>query len=132
MQEYSDLSTCSWVDHSREDLFQQWHVSQLWQASIWIKPTALEVSELRLRQAGAWLDHLPDLNHRDVVPELPRLWAADLSYPIVIHPMGWVMDGYHRIGKAFMQGQEKIWAVQFTDGSIPLPVIVIPNYLNRY
>ena len=132
MNEYSDLSTCSWVDHSRQDLFQQWQVSHLWKASSWIKPFELDVNEARSRCAGGWLDHLPQLDHREVTPELTRLWAADLSYPIVVHPVGWIMDGYHRIGKAFMRGDKSILAVQFTDASLPLPTIEIPNYLHRY
>lgn len=132
MSGYSDLDTCGWVDHSQADLFQQWAVPSLWDAAKWIKPHEIDVREVRDRCGGGWLDHLPNLQHFEVSPEVHRLEAADLSFPIILHPQGWVMDGYHRIGKAFMNGQEKIWAVQFTEGSLPLPSIVIPNYLHRY
>lgn len=129
---YSVVDKCGWVDHTRGDLLEQWDVSSLWEASGWIKPQEVDLADVKSRCSGGWLDHLPNLQHFEVAPEVKRLEAADLSYPIILHPAGWVMDGYHRIGKAFMQGDQKIWAVQFTEGSLPLPVIVIPNYLNRY
>lgn len=129
---YSNVDRCGWVDHSKGDLLEQWDVSALWESSKWIKPHEVDVSDVKARCSGGWLDYLPSLQHFEVAPEVKRLEAADLSYPIILHPAGWVMDGYHRIGKAFMQGHVKIWAVQFTDGSLPLPAVVIPNYLNRY
>lgn len=129
---YSNVDRCGWVDHSKGDLLEQWDVSVLWESSKWIKPHEVDVADVKARCSGGWLDYLPSLQHFEVAPEVKRLEAADLSYPIILHPAGWVMDGYHRIGKAFMQGHVKIWAVQFTDGSLPLPAVVIPNYLNRY
>ena len=39
---------------------------------------------------------------------------ADLSYPIILSPDGKVLDGWHRICKAFLQGTEELDAVQLT------------------
>ena len=38
---------------------------------------------------------------------------CDLKYPVILMPSGWVMDGWHRIVKAIMQGKETIPAVRF-------------------
>jgi hypothetical protein len=35
-----------------------------------------------------------------------------LSYPIILSPSGEVLDGWHRICKAFLQGVEEVEAVQ--------------------
>jgi hypothetical protein len=40
------------------------------------------------------------------------IYAADLSYPIILSPTGEVVDGWHRICKAFLQGIEELDAVQ--------------------
>ena len=39
---------------------------------------------------------------------------TDLSYPIILCDEGRVMDGMHRVCKAYMQGLQHIKAVQFT------------------
>ena len=40
------------------------------------------------------------------------IYEADLSYPIILSPTGEVLDGWHRICKAFLQGVEELEAVQ--------------------
>ena len=40
------------------------------------------------------------------------IYEADLSYPIILSPTGEVLDGWHRICKAFLQGLEHLDAVQ--------------------
>ena len=39
---------------------------------------------------------------------------ADLAYPIILSSDGRIMDGMHRVLKAFVQGMETIEAVRFT------------------
>jgi ParB-like chromosome segregation protein Spo0J len=50
---------------------------------------------------------------------MERVIDADLSYPILIHPTGWLMDGYHRVARALMEGRKTLPAVQFTDDTLP-------------
>ena len=38
---------------------------------------------------------------------------ADLRYPIILSADGRVMDGMHRVAKAYLEGRETIQAVQF-------------------
>ncbi len=42
-----------------------------------------------------------------------RIFSVDLSYPIIFAAEGYVMDGTHRIAKAFALGLPSIKAVQF-------------------
>lgn len=40
---------------------------------------------------------------------------CDLKYPVIIAPSGWVMNGWHRISKAIMQGKETVRAARFVE-----------------
>jgi hypothetical protein len=48
---------------------------------------------------------------------------TDLNYPIILSSDGRVMDGMHRVCKAWMQGEESIKAVRF-------PIDPEPNYID--
>ncbi len=52
---------------------------------------------------------------RAVAEHARDIFAADLSYPIILSPDGEVLDGWHRICKAFLQGIEELDAVQLTE-----------------
>jgi hypothetical protein len=43
---------------------------------------------------------------------LPR-GEADLAYPIILSAQGYLMNGGHRIAKAWLLGNQEISAVQF-------------------
>jgi hypothetical protein len=51
---------------------------------------------------------------RAVAEHARDIYEADLSYPIILSPSGEVLDGWHRICKAFLQGLEELDAVQLT------------------
>lgn len=40
---------------------------------------------------------------------------CSLKYPVILAPAGWVMNGWHRIAKAILQGKKTIKAVRFFD-----------------
>lgn len=49
----------------------------------------------------------------DFIEHARRVESADLSKPIIVSSNGRIMDGYHRICKAAMQGLKSVKAVQF-------------------
>ncbi len=49
------------------------------------------------------LDHVNDINN------------CDLSYPVIMSPTGWIMNGWHRVAKAILTGVQKIKAVRFQE-----------------
>jgi hypothetical protein len=51
---------------------------------------------------------------RAIAEHARDIYEADLSYPIILSPTGEVLDGWHRICKAFLQGIEELNAVQLT------------------
>lgn len=55
---------------------------------------------------------------------------ADLKYPIILSETGRVMDGMHRVGKAFLQEQITITAVQFQKDPEPDYTDIHPDELS--
>ncbi len=51
---------------------------------------------------------------RAIAEHARDIYEADLSYPIILSPTGEVLDGWHRICKAFVEGIEELDAVQLT------------------
>ncbi len=59
-----------------------------------------------------WYGHGNVPTCRSIAEHARDIYEADLSYPIILSPKGDVMDGMHRICKAYLQGLEEIDAVQ--------------------
>jgi hypothetical protein len=54
---------------------------------------------------------------------------CDLSCPIILSSDGWVMDGVHRVGKALLEGRERVQAVRLRSDPPPDFVGVAPDQL---
>lgn len=52
-------------------------------------------------------------NARDIAEHVKRVEETSLDYPILLDPDGFIMDGWHRVVKALVQGIETIKAVRF-------------------
>ncbi|MEM6854516.1 MAG: hypothetical protein AAF911_05250 [Planctomycetota bacterium] len=51
---------------------------------------------------------------RDVAEHAKLIRDCDLQYPIILDHTGRVMDGMHRVAKAWLEGAETVNAVRFT------------------
>lgn len=60
-----------------------------------------------------WFDEQYRPTCRAVVSHVTRIQEADLSAPIILSADGHVMDGMHRVAKAWLLGLTEIHAVQF-------------------
>jgi hypothetical protein len=60
-----------------------------------------------------WFDEQYQPTCRAVVSHVKRIQEADLSTPIILSADGHVMDGMHRVAKAWLLGLTEIQAVQF-------------------
>ena len=49
----------------------------------------------------------------EIAQHAKQIYEADLSYPIILCPEGRVMDGMHRVCKAFLEAHTTILAVRF-------------------
>ena len=56
---------------------------------------------------------------RAVALHAKLIQETDLAYPIILSASGRVMDGMHRVCKAFIEGKPTVGAVQFTTDPDP-------------
>ena len=89
---------------------------QFWELTDGLPVKKVRLSELdgfdEVRWFGGPLNILPTC--RAIAEHAHDINEADLSYPIILSPDGEVLDGWHRMCKAFIQGLEEIDAVQLT------------------
>ena len=112
--------SCSWVTPDGDE--ECWEVATLWEAAKGLTPETIDLATLgETTDPDCWVHLWRDPTHPRVVPELPRVTTADLSYPVILHPNGWLMDGCHRVVRALMSGETTVLAVRFTPDTLPLP-----------
>ena len=80
---------------------------------------ALPVTKVRVRELNAldevrWfserMNKLPTC--RAVAEHARNIYETDFRFPIILSPSGVVLDGMHRLCKAFLEGMEEIDVVQ--------------------
>lgn len=100
-----------------------WFTERLWQLAenLPVKTVALEsIAEF---DQNCWFDekHIPTC--RAVAAHAKRIYEADLAHPIILSAEGFLMNGGHRLAKAWLFGLEEIRAVQFEIDPEPDKVI---------
>ncbi len=92
-----------------------WYVERLWELARDL-PRDLPVEDVPIEEVLGYLE-APWGPVRPTPAEAARyagrIFSVDLSYPIIFAAEGYVMDGTHRIAKAFALGLPSIKAVQF-------------------
>ena len=89
-------------------------MQQLWDMAAGLPSKKVRVSELNALDEIRWFSErmmkLPTC--RAVAEHARDIYEADFRFPIILSPSGVVLDGMHRLCKAFLQGMEEIDAVQ--------------------
>ena len=104
---------------------EKWFVSRLWVAAKGLPVITVPIEDIPdLFNEDSWVSHWREPEGFWIKDEIFRVREADLSFPVILHPDGHLMDGYHRVCKALMAGWTTIEAVRFTPASLPLPDFV--------
>ena len=90
-----------------------WYVPRLWQLTQHLPVKMVPVDGIAEFDMNCWFDPVSPPSCREVAAHAKRIYEADLSYPIILSAEGYLMDGGHRIAKAWLMGQKEICAVQF-------------------
>ena len=98
-----------------------WRTPTLWAAAIGAPVTALALSELPLLDDVVWFGGPHDVQPtvRRVAERARDIFAADLGYPVIMTASGEILDGAHRIARAYLEGRETIQAVVLCDWPEP-------------
>lgn len=84
-----------------------WGTSTMYKAAQELEPYDLQLAALNLDVQFPLADTIANFCY-----QYKRVMDADLSYPIIQAPDGWIMDGYHRIAKAILEGRTTIKCVR--------------------
>lgn len=89
-----------------------------WSERLWVLAKDLAVKRVAIDaiaefDRNCWFTEGTSPTCRDVAKHAKRIMEADLSYPIILAADGHLMDGGHRIAKAWILGETEIDAVQF-------------------
>jgi hypothetical protein len=110
-----------------------WEVQRLWELAQGLPVKQVRVEVLDDLDRVGWIDqerHFGRLTVREVADHARRIYEADLEFPILLSAEGHLLDGFHRVAKAYLLGLETILAVQFTQNSEPDRIRDMPEWLH--
>lgn len=119
----------TWPEHGyvekHGDNLHYWRASTLWKLSESLPREHILLDSFDWTNDNFQCNSLSDPPlWRDIGDHTRRILAADLQYAIVISAEGNIMDGMHRVLKAYVLGIESISAVRFVEN--PPPDMIVP------
>jgi len=89
-----------------------WWTESLWAAAAGLPVVELPIAQIREFDEDCWFDgRAPTC--REVAEHARRIDQADLAHPVIIAADGHLMDGGHRVAKAWLDGRQVVDAVRF-------------------
>ncbi|MFA6287113.1 MAG: hypothetical protein WC661_06965 [Opitutaceae bacterium] len=111
-----------------------WDVPTLWELAKDIPVLSVRIDTLGELDRVAWYgadQHSGRLTVRQFVDHAKRIEHANLAEPILLSSEGKLLDGFHRIAKAFMIGQTHVLAKRFDVDPAPIRNVEMPDYIYR-
>ena len=87
--------------------------ARLWEAARGLPVISVAIADIAEFDRDCWFGDRNTPTCRAVAEHARRIQAADLSFPVIIAADGRLMDGGHRIAKAWLMGLERVDAVRF-------------------
>lgn len=90
-----------------------WWTQRLWALAADLPIEQVPLSDIPEFDVDCWFQgrHTPSI--REVAGHAQRIFNADLAYPVILNSDGQLMDGGHRLAKAWLEGRTHIAAVRF-------------------
>lgn len=90
-----------------------WYAERLWQLARHLPVKFVSIESIPEFNQNCWFDDGDPPTCRAVAAHAKRIYEAELSHPIILSAEGYLMDGGHRIAKAWLVGAKQVQAVQF-------------------
>lgn len=91
---------------------------RLWRLSADLPVIEVPINEIAAFEQDCWF-HGSEVTCRMVAEHTRRIVAADLTHPVILAADGSLMDGGHRIARAWLEGRTSIAAVRFVTDPEP-------------
>ena len=97
-----------------ENGYYAWDVDKLVEKAKHLKSAMVKLKDIQELDENYWYAG-PDSNPtvRSIADHLRLIEEADLKYPVILSKDGRIMDGMHRVAKAYLLGHNSIKAVRF-------------------
>ncbi|UJP04929.1 MAG: hypothetical protein LZF61_08735 [Nitrosomonas sp.] len=101
-----------------------WDIDNLIRLTANLKPIEVPLCEICELDESYWYTLEKDRpTCKSIADHIRLIQATDLAYPIILCPKGKVMDGMHRVVKAFLEGRRFLLAYR-------LPAMPEPDYID--
>jgi hypothetical protein len=104
-----------------------WWTDRLWAAAADLPAQTVPIDSIAEFDMDCWF-HGRAPTCRQVAEHARRINVADLSYPVILAADGSLMDGGHRIAKAYLLGEQTVQARRFVTD--PEPDWIVPDEPN--
>jgi hypothetical protein len=95
-----------------------WVTTKLWAAAAGLPVHRVKIADVPELDEDCWFEgRAPTC--REVAQHAKRIRDADLSHPVIFGADGRLMDGGHRIAKAWLEGHAEVAAVRFVIDPTP-------------
>ena len=103
-----------------------WRMQTIWSAAAGKPTMTVTIEDLNILDEVVWFDARRDVHPtvRRIAQHARDICDADLDYPIIMTRSGDVLDGAHRIAKAYLHGKQVISAVVLDDWPSPDGAVV--------
>src|SRR6185436_10023088 len=111
-----------------------WEVERLWALAQQLPIKMIPLSQVDDLDRVGWhgqAQHYGRLTCREVADHARRIYEADLSHPILLSAEGHLLDGFHRVAKAYLLGHTEIAALQFEHNPEPDRLRPLPLWLKQ-
>jgi hypothetical protein len=90
-----------------------WFMERLWYLARDLPQRQISIDQITEFDQDCWFGPAAPPTCRAVADHARRIIEADLRYPIILSAQGYLMDGGHRIAKAYLLNMRQVPAVQF-------------------
>jgi hypothetical protein len=106
-----------------------WTMRTIWALAEGKPAVTVAIEDLNILDVVVWFGGPKNVEPtiRRVAERARDIFSADLSYPIIMIRSGDVLDGAHRIAKAYLQGERTIAAVMIDDYPPPDGFAEVPQ-----
>lgn len=111
-----------------------WDVPTLWELAKDLPVVSIDIESLGELDRVAWYgadQHSGRLTVRQFVMHARRIELANVDEPILLSSEGKMLDGFHRLAKAFQLGLKQIPAKRFVTDPKPIRTVDMPEYIHR-
>lgn len=102
-----------------------WLAERLWTLARDLPVREVPIASIAEFDQDCWFGIGRPPTCKAVAEHARRIYDADLAYPVILAADGGLMDGGHRIAKAWLLGHATIAAVQFPRD--PEPDYIVPD-----